>query len=181
MGDFNADHPEWAGPQWERQPKAEHLLERMTVLGYHLLNEPGFTTWSRGETDKVIDLGFASTQLAERILMYNPRGEWAETQDHYPIEIRINIETPRLRQNDRFAIKKADWEEIIKEVQQSNWLDPEPDIAVANLQRAVQDALEKHCQRQGQAIDLDQSGPKSGGASSGLQTSETEIPEDSGR
>ena len=97
----------------KREPKADHLLTRTAGLDFQLLNEPGAITWSRGQSDAVLDLGFASQGLAPWIMAYKPRGEWALIQDHFPIEIRIDIGISNPRKGKRYALQKADWKAII--------------------------------------------------------------------
>jgi len=41
-------------------------------------------------------------------MAFIPRIDWALTQDHFPIQIRLNLGTPELRENKKFALEKAD-------------------------------------------------------------------------
>jgi len=80
-------------------------------------------------------------------MAFIPRIDWALTQDHFPIQIRLNLGTPELRENKKFALEKADWEAILEETKPSKWMDLDPYIAATNLQKVVVEALEKHCPR----------------------------------
>jgi len=104
VGDFNTHHPEWAGIAIRQEPKADHLLRQTTIMGFQLLNEPGATTWSRGRIDSVLDLGFASRRLTPRIMAFKPRRDWSNIQDHFPIEIRIDMQAPYIRKSRAFAL-----------------------------------------------------------------------------
>ena len=145
LGDFNAHHPEWAGQSRGREPRAEHLLAQTQGYGLSLLNEPGEVTWRRGRSEEVIDLAFATQELAGRVMTYRPRDEWALTKDHIPIEIRLDLMPPALRRSNRFAIKKAEWGKIAEAVQPACWVDSDPHVAAQNLQRTMGEALEKYC------------------------------------
>ena len=87
IGDFNAHHEEWAGPMVRSEPKSEHLWANMRARNLQLLNEKGAITWRRGLQESVIDLGFATLDIADRIMTYRPRDDWAITKDHIPMEI----------------------------------------------------------------------------------------------
>ena len=145
MGDFNAHHPEWAGQHRDREPKAEHLLLQTQGYSLCLLNEPGVATWRRGESEEVIDLAFATPEIAERVMAYRPRDDWALTKDHIPIEMRLDLGVPARRRSERFAIKKANWEKIAEAVQPTAWANGSPHEAARNLQRVMGEALEKYC------------------------------------
>jgi hypothetical protein len=70
IGDFNAHHPEWAGPTVAAEPKAQHLLQQMHNKGFTTLNKAGVTTWKRGEREAVLDLGFATRDLRDKVIAY---------------------------------------------------------------------------------------------------------------
>ena len=146
LGDFNAHHPEWAGPTVAREPRAEHLLMRMGAMRFHLLNEEGEATWHRGQRQSVLDLGFASQSIGDKVMLYRPRPDWSLIQDHSPIEIKLSYPKPKQRKSKRFQIKSAEWGAIQEEVQQrGEWRRMPPHEGITQLQYIVEEVMEKHC------------------------------------
>jgi exonuclease III len=107
IGDFNAHHSEWAGPTAAREPKADHLWRHLQARGFRLLKEQGVAIWKRGLRKVVLDLGFASGDIANRIMTYRPRNEWTLTKDYLLIEIWIDTEPLLQQKYGRLALKKA--------------------------------------------------------------------------
>ncbi len=124
-------HPTFRGLQrtpptvgWEsnaREPKAEHLLTETERRALQLLNEEGVPTYRKAGRESVIDLAFATSNIAQRTLRYLPRPDWTIKEDHFPIEIRIDLSLPKKLKNQRFALKSANWERIISQVQRTEW------------------------------------------------------------
>jgi hypothetical protein len=71
----------------------------MRNKGLTTLNKAGVTTWQRGEREAVLDLGFATRDLENKVIAYQLIDEWALTKDHIPIEIRIDESKPRTRRD----------------------------------------------------------------------------------
>lgn len=146
LGDFNCHHPEWAGPEVDREPKADFLINQFGQRGIQNLNEEGATTWERGEARAVLDLGFATDQITQQITEYSPRPEWVVTKDHYPITIRIGSRVKRRGISQRYGLKGVDWERFIKESAEIQW-EGEPALAITRLQEGLGRCLARLAKR----------------------------------
>jgi len=63
LGDFNAHHPAWGGPQAACEPQSEHLNIATLREGLALLTPRGLPTWRRGTHHSVIDLTFTTEAI----------------------------------------------------------------------------------------------------------------------
>ncbi|KAF1807910.1 hypothetical protein P152DRAFT_500810 [Eremomyces bilateralis CBS 781.70] len=77
LGDFNCHYPAWGGTGTLKELKVDHLLLQTEQANLQLLNEQGVITWKRNQSQSVIDLAFASPEIALRILLYYLRPEWS--------------------------------------------------------------------------------------------------------
>ncbi len=146
LGDFNIHHPEWQ-PGCQRKESGDHLLRKTREKGLSLLTEPGVTTWSRGTQETVIDLTFATPDIAQRILTCRPRKDWTERDDHTPIEIQIDTSPATKPVEGRYNTKKADWEKIREVYRDSTWTSGDPETALQNLQDLAKKLLKDFCPR----------------------------------
>ena len=46
--------------------------------------------------------------------------DWALTQDHFLIQIKLDLVTPEAQENSRFNLQKANWGAILEETKPSN-------------------------------------------------------------
>lgn len=145
LGDFNIHHPAWGGQRAAREPQGDHLLTATAAYTLRLHTPQGIATWKRGRTESVIDLTFATPTLSEKILYCRPQDQWAVTNDHIPIDIAIDHSTKPQPKSKRYALDKANWELIIRDVTATRWhLAAEP---LRALQTAISEALVAHCPR----------------------------------
>lgn len=143
LGDFNAHHPSWGGPQAACETQSEHLRTATMASGLSLLTPCGLPTWKRGNQQSVIDLTFASEAIRELVQFCGPMDHWATTQDHIPIDIQIALPTEELVPSKRYALERLNKEELTRYLRQSGWAcAPCP---LAALQQTIQKGLEKHC------------------------------------
>jgi hypothetical protein len=147
LGDFNAHHTTWGGVGVTCDQNAEHLLHAVKRQGLYLLTPPGEPTWRRGESNTVIDLTFSSEELERRVEFCGPEERWALTQDHIPIRLTLNVGIlPNPQANStRFALDKANWDSLKKELGETKWQDA-PEVLEA-LQRDLVTLLPKWCPR----------------------------------
>ena len=120
LGDFNAHHPEWGGPQAAREPQSGHLLIETRRRGLHLLTPRGEPTWKRGMQESVIDLTFATEQTQMAMLHCGPEDRWAITNDHIPINIRLSTATLSPPPTKRYALQKLDKKKLLDHLRESN-------------------------------------------------------------
>src|SRR5450756_2523066 len=59
------------------------------------------------------------------------------------INIQIGLTRAAQAESTRYALKKADWAEIERSVQNSNWA--QTDKPLISLQQSIQQALKDHC------------------------------------
>jgi len=145
LGDFNIHHPAWGGQRAAREPQGDHLLTATAAHTLRLHTPQGIATWKRGRTESVIDLTFATPILSEKILYCGPQDHWAVTNDHIPIDIAIDHTTKPQPKSKRYALDKANWELILRDVIATHWhLAVEP---LPALQTAISEALTAHCPR----------------------------------
>jgi len=143
LGDFNAHHPSWGGPQAACEPQSDHLHTAATANGLLLLTPCGLPTWRRGIQRSVIDLTFASEAIERVVQFCGPVDRWATMQDHIPIDIHISIMAPEPAPSRRYAMEKLDKDGLRQHLNQSNWM--HAPCPLTALQQALQEGLEKHC------------------------------------
>lgn len=61
----------------------------------------------------MLDLGFTTSDLRGRLILFLLRDKWAPNRDHIPIEIRVDLSPPSQRSSKKFTLKKAEWDSII--------------------------------------------------------------------
>lgn len=146
LGDFNTHHPQWGGSHIASEQQAERLLVDTETRGLHLLTEPGVATWRRNSSESVIDLTFATRGIRDSVQFCGPNEQWALTQDHIPIEIRLaRRRLTRDTQTARrmYRLDKADWGKITQHIENSKW-----DTAtspIETLQEVISDSLQRYC------------------------------------
>jgi len=143
LGDFNAHHPSWGGPQAASEAQSEHLRTATVANGLSLLTPCGLPTWKRGSQQSVIDLTFASEAISKLVLFCGPVDHWATIQDHIPIDIQIAMPTKEPAPSKRYALEKLDKERLEQHLQQSGWA--RALCPLTALQQAIHEGLEKHC------------------------------------
>lgn len=143
LGDFNAHHPTWDGPHVACSPRASHLLNGLERKGLTLITPKGEAIWKRGLSESVIDLTFATEKTREAIVCCNPNDRWATIKDHIPIDIRLSSCPPPEATSRRFALDKANWKNLLRDVQNSNWQTAECPLTA--LQSAIRKGLEINC------------------------------------
>jgi hypothetical protein len=104
LGDFNVHHPWWCSP---RNPAthllASSLVELVSQANLDLLTPNGLPTFD-GRGVSTIDLAFASSSLANRLVSCDIDDKLCHNSDHKPIAISFEDPTPsyitptRLRQ-----------------------------------------------------------------------------------
>ena len=143
LGDFNAHHPSWGGPQAACEAQSEHLRTATIASGLSLLTPCGLPTWKRGNQQSVIDLTFASEAVRDLVQFCGPMDHWATMQDHIPIDIQIALSAEEPAPSKRYALERLDKEGLTQHLCQSGWAcAPCPLTA---LQQTIQEGLEKHC------------------------------------
>ena len=143
LGDFNAHHPFWGGPQAAREAQSEHLCTAAITNGLSLLTPCGLPTWKRGTQQSVIDLTFASEAIKELVQFCGPVDHWATMQDHIPIDIQIAVPTEEPVPSKRYALEKLDKEGLTQHLCQSEWA--QAPCPLTALQQTIQEGLEKYC------------------------------------
>jgi len=143
LGDFNAHHPAWGGVQAASEPQAEHLLLEAARHNLHLLTPAGEPTWKRGRLESVIDLTFATSEIQTSLIHCGPRDSWATTQDHIPIDIRLNLALPPKPESRRYALQKLDTTGLAAHVRDSRWWQQEDPLS--HLQATLEEGLPKLC------------------------------------
>lgn len=143
LGDFNAHHPSWGGPQAAREAQSEHLCTATIAIGLSLLPPCGLPTWKRGNQQSVIDLTFASEAIRDLVQFCGPMDHWATTQDHIPIDIQITLPTEEPAPSKRYALERLDKEGLTQYLCQSGWA--HAPCPLTALQQTIQEGLKKHC------------------------------------
>ena len=146
LGDFNCHHPEWAGPEIAREPKADFLIHQLAQKGMQNLNEEGVATWGRGEAKAVLDLGFATGGVGRQVIEYAPKPEWALLKDHYPISIRIERGVKRKGTSQRYSLKNVEWGGFVAEAAKIQW-GGAPAQAIVALQEGLGRCLDQYAKR----------------------------------
>ncbi len=143
LGDFNAHHPSWGGPQAAHESQSDHLHTAATTNGLLLLTPCRLPTWRRGVQQSVIDLTFASEAIERVVQFCGPVDQWATMQDHIPIDIHISIRAPKPAPSRQYAMEKLDKEGLWQHLNQSNWIHASCQLTA--LQQTLQKDPEKHC------------------------------------
>ncbi|KAJ5094939.1 hypothetical protein N7532_007230 [Penicillium argentinense] len=114
VGDFNLHHPQWSRRGYYRTDvEAEDLIGLMGDHGLELLTPRGTTTCEKHERGAVwkttIDLAWASSTLANRLIRCEAQRQWLHAADHVPVLTEVNIETQQRPRHKRLQWKNADW------------------------------------------------------------------------
>jgi hypothetical protein len=147
LGDFNTHHPRWGGLGVVCEEPANHLLVEAELRGLYLITARGEATWRRGASKTTIDLTFATYGIRQRVLQCIPKEEWALTQDHIPIEIRLDghIQVRQQAERNRYAATKLDTEGVKRAIRTEAW-EQASDPLLA-LQQALIRLLPQYCPR----------------------------------
>jgi Endonuclease-reverse transcriptase len=149
IGDFNLHHPLWGGLASPSQHAAADLL--LDIARNHsleLATPQGTITWrSRGLTS-TIDLAFVSENLSHNIVKCRPRNDIAQSSDHVPIELTINIHTQPFAPERKRCWKKLDPEKLQTLLQEASVPhsilenNTQIDTRIIEVTRAVTKAIE---------------------------------------
>jgi ribonuclease HI len=93
VGDMNAHHPAWGGPGTRIDPEAEILLEIMDRFNIELTTDEGTITWERNQQKSTLDLTLISSNLTNRMILYERADDVQHDSDHYPIRSTYDIST----------------------------------------------------------------------------------------
>ena len=155
VGDFNLHHPLWSTNQRAsvQDTDTDDLISAMGDSGIDLLTERGVTTFEGpvfGRTVRsTLDLTWASTPLANRLVGCAPQQQWWHGADHVPILTTVDVTAPKTEVRERRDWRATDWELWIKALERNcNW-EPDDelisaemvDTAVSQVMDAVEAAL----------------------------------------
>ncbi len=113
-GDFNAHHQCW-NSRIASSIRANSLIEWLNKFNCELINTPDQYTFTRGTSSSVIDLIFATVDLASKITKWSINDDAGTGSDHEVIEFSIcveNVETVNNSMNGAFNTQKANWEKF---------------------------------------------------------------------
>ena len=116
VGDFNLHHPEWGGPTASTDAHSTRLIQLINRANLTLLLPPGEITWERNEHRTTIDLAFGSTSIAQRLLRCEAKPGWGMQKDHHPVVVQLDLQTIRIPQTQKYAIKKLQTQEFRREL-----------------------------------------------------------------
>ena len=96
VGDFNLHHPLWARPDYNhRHEEADELVNLAVDHGLELLTPPGTITYEkhigRRHHQTTVDLAWATTPVADRLVRCQDRRDWLHAADHVPIITELDI------------------------------------------------------------------------------------------
>lgn len=141
LGDFNIHHSAWGGPNQTDEPAGTLLLREMEEAGLTLRTPTGSATWRRRDRRTVIDLTFATRNILQRTWYCRPEEEWALTQDHIPILIRIDAATIPTQARTRYDTKRFD----PKTVEEAIANHPATEWDITALYTTIQEKIAETC------------------------------------
>ncbi|KAJ5544111.1 reverse transcriptase [Penicillium frequentans] len=164
VGDFNLHHPLWSTCRQARlqDADADELIGISGDHGLELLTERGMVTYHGNvfghDVESTIDLTWASTALAERIVRCDAQRRWLFAADHLPVLTELDLRWDAAPIRELKNWKEADWDTWGTSVAQTAWPEnintqPDVDAAVQYFLDALNDASQgtvpiiKLCQR----------------------------------
>jgi hypothetical protein len=113
LGDFNLHHPLWRGP-WNpsTHAAADRLVTVMLKQDITLVSPRGAVTWEAQGHTSTIDLVFMLPLLQQQIVRCKVREDLNFGSDHYPIAMRLLLNTTRLKSVLRCRWKGMDIDAI---------------------------------------------------------------------
>ena len=113
LGDFNLHHPYWGGVgQLTQHKAADNLIDIASNHGLALVTPRGTTTWRARGSQSTIDLIFLSQQIETRMTKCIPRLDLAQSSDHIPMELTLDIRPQHYVPPRRRCWKKLDIERL---------------------------------------------------------------------
>ena len=93
LGDFNLHHLVWGGIEAKSDSNAKSLLAIVEQYGLHLLLKTGTITYDEAGHQSTINLIFASTAMAERLITCKIPSDSKYGSDHHPVLSSFNLKT----------------------------------------------------------------------------------------
>ena len=143
VGDFNCHHPAWGGQGVPSEAQAEHLRLAIQRRNMSIATQTGVPTWKRGMASSVIDLTITTDDIAEAVMICQPRDDWAIIQDHIPIDIHLDLAPVKREESRRYAFDKLEWTEVHARIKESRW--EEAEDALTALHKAYTSAIAELC------------------------------------
>ena len=112
--DFNAHH-RWWNSRIESSIKANSLIEWLNKFNCELINISDEYTFTRETSNSVIDLTFATSTLASKIINWSINEDAETDSDHEVIVFSINvenIETVNNSMTDAYNTQKTNWKKF---------------------------------------------------------------------
>ncbi len=109
--DFNAHH-QWWNSRITSLIRANSLIEWLNKFNCELINISDEYTFTRETSNSVIDLTFATFELASKIVNWSINNDAETDSDHEVIEFAINVEHIKSVNNsmtESFNTQKANW------------------------------------------------------------------------
>ncbi|KAJ5547537.1 reverse transcriptase [Penicillium frequentans] len=164
IGDFNLHHPLWSTCRQARlqDADADELIGISGDHGLELLTERGMVTYDGNvfghDVESTIDLTWASTALAERMVRCDAQRRWLFAADHLPVLTELDLRWDAAPVRELKKWKEADWDTWGTSIAQTAWpksinTQPDVDAAVQYFLDALNDASQgtvpiiKLCQR----------------------------------
>lgn len=119
VGDFNLHHPMWARPDYNhRHEEADELVNLAADHGLELLTPPGTITYEkhtgRGRHQTTIDLAWATTQVADRLVRCQDRWDWLHAADHIPIITELDISVQKSPEKLKARWLETNWDTLLR-------------------------------------------------------------------
>lgn len=126
VGDFNLHHPLWNGLSRPTQhAAADTLLDITCEASLELVTRSGMITWQARGTHSTIDLAFISRSLTNRLLKCTPRPDIAQSSDHTPIEVTLDLQLYPAVTSRKRCWKQLDSEKLLEFLEQATLSDSE--------------------------------------------------------
>ena len=111
----------WTRPGYEhRHDEADQLVKLAAETGLKLLLPQGITTYERiGETgtqQTTIDLAWATSWMADRLVRCEDQRQWWNGADHVPILTKFDLTPSQAPARERWKWDETDWEAFRKEL-----------------------------------------------------------------
>ena len=153
VGDFNLHHPLWARPDYNhRHEEADELVNLAADHGLELLTPPGTITYDKHMGRRchqtTVDLAWATTPVADRLVRCQDRRDWLHAADHVPIITELDISVQKSLEKLKARWLETNWDTLLRtlaaDLQPAGPLTSagEVDTAVDHLIGAIQHSAE---------------------------------------
>lgn len=149
-GDFNAKHQDWGSAQ--NDAKGDALSEMIHAIGYVACNVGKKPTFQRGASESIIDITFATPNLATRLQQWEVLDEGTESDHNYIYYVLDEPSIVPQQKPQGWVVSKMDTSELEKAMEKittTNTVGVDVDTCASKLTEDLTDICNKVIPKKG--------------------------------